>query len=544
MNADSDGEHTELTEDPKEMQTSNEITIQSPVKEQITQPRPTQQPIENKHATEQENESEVQFQPSNQITVTMDPGDTESNTGQSTTELHKFVRIDPEKESQIEYVKLETSLRVAGSVAVVSFLVWLVMLINSIAQHVNKHGSVQYGYCDGIGSCSAGFDAWEDMDTLHHCNDFCGRVNGEPAGPYNRTCWDHSLPNHIPDIFEIDGWCADFNNESSAVFWGKILLIVIILLWCWKFLKKAWKGVQLPTLEKKDDAQLTGCKRISQKIRDVSDKVYDLKIDIRPLVERYTQCCGKTKMDDTKGDAQEKFIKMMKNSTYFLFAINVLVFQIPFQILNVTSSSLVLQMIGFVSIVAYATVMPMVMCCSRISKKELEHFRSKSKELNLKQMPERNVKFILCLSQGGMIRGNKFALAMVGIAFAVVNSPNSNYDFWMKVLNIVKGIYVLWTECGIVGFQMYIIFPYYQKENVSRRESLLLREHWRKSFSWSIFKVGITDQDRFVYVDENRASAEAIASWAPSSTPKVATYAILFMIAVFLWSFLGFCVWV
>ena len=54
---------------------------------------------------------------------------------------------------------------------------------------------------------------------------------------------------------------------------------------------------------------------------------------------------------------------------------------------------------------------------------------------------------------------------------------------------------------------IFIWHNYWQKESVSVRESLLIKDTMKKLFVLSIFKVEIKEDDKFIYVDPTRASA-------------------------------------
>ena len=57
---------------------------------------------------------------------------------------------------------------------------------------------------------------------------------------------------------------------------------------------------------------------------------------------------------------------------------------------------------------------------------------------------------------------------------------------------------------------LFIFHNYWQKNSVSLRESLLIKEELKKLFVYSFFKVEIKDEDKFVYMDPKRATAERI----------------------------------
>ena len=54
----------------------------------------------------------------------------------------------------------------------------------------------------------------------------------------------------------------------------------------------------------------------------------------------------------------------------------------------------------------------------------------------------------------------------------------------------------------------FIFHNYWQKKRVSVREALLIKGMFEKLFTWSIFKVEIKDDDKFIYIDEKRGSAK------------------------------------
>ena len=55
---------------------------------------------------------------------------------------------------------------------------------------------------------------------------------------------------------------------------------------------------------------------------------------------------------------------------------------------------------------------------------------------------------------------------------------------------------------------LFIFHNYWQKDTVSMRESLLIKELMKKLFVWSLFKIEIKDDDKFIYINRHRGSAD------------------------------------
>ena len=125
-----------------------------------------------------------------------------------------------EIESKLKSIKWPKSHYGVIIIALLMVLLWIYLLIKSLIDH----NSMYFDYCNsGDGYYSCNDDEYEFDCDWDQCTD------------YGYHCWNVNTNN-----------CADYNASSNAVFFGRILLAIIGLIYVYKLGKNLVKGIDLP----------------------------------------------------------------------------------------------------------------------------------------------------------------------------------------------------------------------------------------------------------------------------------------------------------
>eukprot|EP00483_Globobulimina_turgida_P009728 UN09747 len=200
----------------------------------------------------------------------------------------------------------------------------------------------------------------------------------------------------------------------------------------------------------------------------------------------------------------------MLNGFLLLFTMRFFLLELPLIILNLCSKPILLKASGgaelFVDLMYYYHLI-------KKWRKALkgEMFDPKIREKMKERYPERNIKFVEFYEFVNKFWSIGAMLGFPSLMMAYFAQPVSNYDSWVRAITIFKCVYRL-LGLSSRGFRLFIIvsMSLCSKISVSKRESLLVKDILKLFFVWTIFKIGIKDDDPFIVVDVERATPETI----------------------------------
>ena len=133
---------------------------------------------------------------------------------------HKSLPKDDAKENKIRFIKWPKSHLGIIIISLVIMVVWIYMLIISLY----NHGSFYFAYCNA----NKGYYSCENGDYKFECGDYGCDDNNDP-------CWSVN-----------ESECAQYNANSMAIFFGRIILVLIAVWYIVKLLKNLLAGIDLP----------------------------------------------------------------------------------------------------------------------------------------------------------------------------------------------------------------------------------------------------------------------------------------------------------
>eukprot|EP01084_Bolivina_argentea_P157682 274757_1 len=443
-------------------------------------------------------------QKSSQSKPTLDSeANPENNSHFEVFDGHKFHPIDRIKEAELTHIKWTLNWRIGFIFCILGLLWWIVGVIGAINDHTTMP------FCDTTEPLFYSCNALSERQTASLCEDYC--TNGEPCwikleDTDDGYLWDYVTVDNQRYPIIVNGWCADFNNESEAMFYCRIFFLIILLLWCFKVFKQIWKGIELPPLETE---KVTGFKRILKIPDRISDKLYDLRINLRSLVEKIHK--NNNIINNKFYKSEQNFVNIMWSGFVLLFTMQFFLMELPLNILNLSSTSLLLKLIGGVEMIKDVIVLWKLTRCRMKGRIVGDKQHNKMIHQMSKRYPERNIEFAyfyFFLQTFCMVNA---LIGMFGLMMSYFALPSSNFDSWLRAITIFKHIYRLfWVMSKVFRLFIIVTSSFSQKITVSKRESLLVKDIFKLFLVWSIFKIEIKDDDEFIFVDEKRGSAETI----------------------------------
>eukprot|EP01084_Bolivina_argentea_P311529 539275_1 len=401
------------------------------------------------------------MQPQNQSQTATAKANEVLDSGKHVADCHKFIPLDPEKEDEIDHIKWTGNFKLIFCISMLAMVFWVILLIFSWPDY-------DYEYCDysadGYKSCS------------YKCND-CD------------CCYKSEDGCDLPKDIRI---CNPYNDKTRAYFVLRVAVFITVLLFCWKLFKNVWRGIPLPKTSKSQE-------KSGFNINTILEKIYNLRINIRPCIE--CLICNRSRSDDNS--VHEDFVYLLWASSLIIMSAELLVLEIPVQILNLISDSESISQIAYTSIpmdILFILVVAMrrTACyerCINSMDKSRDYYPKQNK--NFDQLYTGIIMAAYCNAITGLF----------SIAFAAVTTPETSLDTWLVCLNFYKGMYGILNVLARYFTTLFIFNNYYQKKNVSLRESLIIKDSLKKLFVWTLFKVAIKDDDKFIHVDEKRGSA-------------------------------------
>eukprot|EP01084_Bolivina_argentea_P311530 539277_1 len=425
------------------------------------------------------------MQPQNQSQTATAKANEVLDSGKHVADCHKFIPLDPEKEDEIDHIKWTGNFKLIFCISMLAMVFWVILLIFSWPDY-------DYEYCDysadGYKKCSYIDSSWPvDCGSNSDC-DCCYISDGCDT--------------------EGKGICNPYNDKTRAYFVLRVAVFITVLLFCWKLFKNVWRGIPLPKTSKSQE-------KSGFNINTILEKIYNLRINIRPCIE--CLICNRSRSDDNS--VHEDFVYLLWASSLIIMSAELLVLEIPVQILNLISDSKSISLIAYMSIptdILYILVVAMrrTACCERC----MNH---KSCGGKLRDYYPKHHKNFEQLYAGIMMAGAGNAMTgLYSIAFAAATTPETSLDTWLVCLNFYKGMYGILNVLARYFTTLFIFNNYYQKKNVSLRESLIIKDSLKKLFVWTLFKVAIKDDDKFIHVDEKRGSATHLRLDSRTDTGK------------------------
>ena len=240
-----------------------------------------------------------------------------------------------------------------------------------------------------------------------------------------------------------------------------------------------------------------------KKILALPDALDKRRINLRGLIEKHLLDSSKNQSTLTP----DNFADFLWSASFVLVTIQWVILGIPFAILNLLADSENLKVLAwveiFVSIFTICLLLGMRKCCDK-------DMKGCQQNQDLQYYPKKNLVFLLPM--GGRMTAAILpgVLGFIEIGLTYGASAESEYDNWLRILNMVVGTKKVIGCMGYFYSNVFVVHSMWQRESISLRESLLLRKIIQKTFSWGLFKVEIGTQDQFAYVNGDQQSTSVL----------------------------------